>query len=51
MMKNWTISCHDCGNNHAVLDTDAADTERKYKFVVRCPCGAVEDVTDIVSED
>lgn len=53
MHKNWTISCHKCGNNHATVQVKNAEEgyDKKYQFVVACPCGAIEDVVDIVSED
>lgn len=51
MMKNWTISCHKCGNNHAMLEVAGKQEDPRYQFVVKCPCGMIEDVADIVSED
>lgn len=44
MLKNWTISCHKCGNNHAILKRD------HNEIVVDCPCGMKEDVAAIVAE-
>jgi len=39
-MKNWTISCHKCGNNHAVAHVLPADGTP----VIECPCGMVEEL-------
>jgi hypothetical protein len=47
MHKNWTISCHNCGGNHAHLVRAGAE------ILVSCPakdCGMKEDVATIVAE-
>ncbi len=47
-MKNWTISCHECGNNHAEIVRRGDEGE----YVVECQdkCGASQSVAEIVLE-
>lgn len=46
MLNNWTISCHECGNNHATIMFPQG---RNSPPQMLCSCGEIEPIMpDIV---
>lgn len=44
-LKNFTISCHECGNNHAGIDVS---DESAQAAIVVCPdCAEVEVIFEV----